>query len=271
MMGEQGTVECDLCGSTFSNKYQLGPHRRQCKGRNFVDDSESFSASSCSDSAYDGEDGLEDEQHGVPLVTEPFGIIDVRQLARRSPKKFGRTIDSTCTRRNIAVNQLATADYTEMQLAWQRYVRSAHQSCSREFWQVFNTVMCQPATVGDAVLTVVKKLLSSHSVHPNRKWPSSFRGLCKRVQRLAGNFWDHVVITRTINMENFNIRTCKSVKFTFVDPIWVWIQRCDALSKLHHKLHWVPKRNIKEDTGMSICHTYVSICHTCVANFEKLP
>ena len=100
-----------------------------------------------------------------------------------------------------------------MQDHWKTHVEDVSQCCSTEFWFLFNaikelTVQCQ-----DKVLKTVKTLLCDHGMEQNcggRKWPQSNRGLRARVNREAGNFWDHVLHTKTICLRRFKLPHCES-------------------------------------------------------------
>ena len=73
--------------------------------------------------------------------------------------------------------------------------------------------------------------LPEKKIELKKLWPKTVRNLRSRVDRACDNFWDSVVETHTIDLSSFGLDTCKSVEFTFVDPIWIWIQCCNALSE----------------------------------------
>ena len=127
---------------------------------------------------------------------------------------------------------------------WRKYVDNAYESCSPEFWEVFGSVMDGTTACKDAVLSVVKKLTKQRS----RSWPQSVRTLRQIIDRKAGKFWDNVTEVHTIDVESFGIPGCTTVQFTFVDPIFLWAQRCDALFGAGIKLHWDAK-TLMSETG----------------------
>ena len=58
----------------------------------------------------------------------------------------------------------------------------------------------------------------------------------------------HVVI----DLQQFNLPGFESVKFEFVDPIWEYISRCQALTKLGIHLEWEPARLVNSQTGAEL-------------------
>jgi hypothetical protein len=79
-------------------------------------------------------------------------------------------------------------------------------------------------------------------------WPGSTRTQRVRVDRQAGHFWDLVQETHSIDLRHFGLRECEEVEFTFVDPIWAWIQQCNKLYAAGHKLQFDPKI-LKNENG----------------------
>ena len=119
---------------------------------------------------------------------------------------------------------------------WQQYVERAHTCCSNGFWKLWSTLLHQTVACRDSVMHVVKDLVT----HDAAFWPRSTRTLRLKVGRNAGIFWDHVVQTHTISLEQFQLPGLKSVQFSFVDPIFVWIQRCNDLYNAKIQLKWDP-------------------------------
>ena len=62
-----------------------------------------------------------------------------------------------------------------------------------------------------------------------------------QVKRRAGNFWDNVTNTYTIDLTRFELPGCKRVKFSMIDPVYVWIQQCHELWAKGIALHFQPK------------------------------
>ena len=112
-----------------------------------------------------------------------------------------------------------------MQKTWRSYIRSVRESCTPEFWDMFGILRLQPAVNINQVLKKVYKLLQQTAVPTGHRWPTSVRSLMSRIKMKAGWFWDHVTHERTINLRAFGF---SDIKFTFVDPVFVWIRQAGA-------------------------------------------
>ena len=82
-----------------------------------------------------------------------------------------------------------------------------------------------------------------------RRWPQAVRTLRTRISREAGNFWENVVETHAISIKRFAIPRCTTVQFSFIDPIFLWVQRCVALHQAGIDLIWDPKILLDPITG----------------------
>ena len=102
-------------------------------------------------------------------------------------------------------------DYSHMQETWHAYVESAHSCCSSQFWRLQEAVLNQTVNCKDLVMHVVKRLVSAESRQPG--WPESCRALRKRIRRKAGEFWDHVLHTHTIDLSQYELPGVREVKF----------------------------------------------------------
>ena len=219
---------CEWCSQVFSNRQQIGPHRRVCSLRPAV--------------PVIGTPVLAGRSAGgtaVPVVRPRR--LPLCELAQRPMKKWGREQDVAMN--NAPATTSATRDLREMQAQWGQYVGDTHACCSSEFWDVFKTVQKQTAACRDDVLRVVKKF----SPNP-RKWPISTRSLVQKVETYAGKFWPYVTETHVIDLQQFGFQHCKSVSVSFMDPIFVWLQCCNALVADGHDLHWDPKILTHPDT-----------------------
>lgn len=76
-------------------------------------------------------------------------------------------------------------------------------------------------------------------------WPGSTDALMKRVEGHTEPFWEYVVESHVIDISQFGFPT-KKVKFTFVDPVFVWVQQANALANAGYDLHWRP-RTLEQD------------------------
>ena len=63
-----------------------------------------------------------------------------------------------------------------------------------------------------------------------------------RINRKAGQFWCRVTYTHTIDLSDYQLPGCTSVKFSFVDPMFAWIQRCNSLVAAGQAVHWQPRQ-----------------------------
>ena len=128
----------------------------------------------------------------------------------------------------------------QMQRMWKEYVSTARQCCSNEFWRVFQTVQGETITCRDKVLHIVKDILSAEG-KTNLHWPRSMRTLRSLVERRAGTFWDNVTITKRIDLRKYKLPGCDFVSFSFIDPVYVWITRCNAIHEHNLELEWDAK------------------------------
>lgn len=211
---------CDRCGRTFINKFAFGPHRRVC---NVV------SAPVC-------------PTIDTPLEEIPEANIARRalqHLAQRSNKpSWGVTTLLDIDQRPRVNNLYRVRDYSHMQTKWMEHVQAAHSCCSSEFWQVQQSLLNQTAVCKDAVISAVKPLVSHAARQP--AWPDSTRGLKRLFQRKAGRFWDNVLHTETIDLSIYKLPGIANVKFEFIDPVYVWLERANAMYDAGIEMHWKP-------------------------------
>ena len=116
-------------------------------------------------------------------------------------------------------------------------MNETYACCCPAFWSVYKAVHGQTATCIDEVLHEVKKLITVKG-----RWPQSNRTLLKVINQHAGDFWSNVVYTRVIDLRTFNVPGCTTVKFSYVDPVFTWIQRCNALCEAGISVEWNPKK-----------------------------
>ena len=137
----------------------------------------------------------------------------------------------------------------QMQRLWLEYVRDAGACCSNTFWSVFQSVQGQSIACRDKVMHVVKE----HIPQDKRgRWASTTRTLRSMVARQAGDFWSNVTVTRTIDLSAYNLPGCTSVTFSFMDPVYIWIERCNALHSLGLPLEWDAGTLRHPDTGEEV-------------------
>ena len=126
---------------------------------------------------------------------------------------------------------------------WEDFVNDTYACCCPAFWSVYKTVHGQSATCIDEVLHAVKQLVAVTG-----RWPQSNRTLLKLITKHAGDFWSNVVYTHKIDLSEYNLPGCTPVTFSYVDPVFMWIQRCNVLSEAGISLEWHPKKLLHPDT-----------------------
>ena len=218
---------CDRCGRHFQNKFAFGPHRRSC---NVV------------------------TQPVVPVVSVPVMIGSpeqsgtpeqrptevplqdpLRDLAQRPTDESWAIIQVLHTD-TPAIDLGHARDYSHMQENWNRYVENTHSSCSSEFWRLQEALLKQTVACKDSVMSSVKKLVSDKCRKP--AWPRSCRALRRLIQRRAGLFWDNVLHTHTIDLSVYELPGVTKVSFEFLDPVYVWLERANALYDANIQMHW---------------------------------
>ena len=123
---------------------------------------------------------------------------------------------------------------------WVRHTRMVYTCCDGKFWDTYKSVRAATVQIQDKVLSTVKDLLPKS---PNSgSWPRCNRTLRQKINRKAGEFWSNVQYTHTIDLSQFNLPGVTGVKFTFVDPIFMWVLRCNALVEQGIPVYWDAKK-----------------------------
>ena len=217
---QQRVKTCDRCGRVFTNLFALGPHRRVC---NVV------SVPVCQT--------IETSLEEIPDAQ--IASRSLRHLAQRSSKPSWGVTTVLHIEQSRRPNKLCLArDYSYMQQKWIEYVQAAHSCCSSEFWRIQQTLLNQTTVCKDAVQNAVKAMVSHKARQP--AWPNSTRTLKKLLQRKAGRFWDNVLHTETIDLSSYKLPGITNVKFEFVDPVYVWLERANAMYDAGIEMHWTP-------------------------------
>jgi len=213
-------MSCSHCGARFANRLQLGAHIRYCAGVQ-----------------------LRAEQSGglvaIPVVEEPQRAITLHSLTRRRPSPWGRVTTWTapvCGPARYSHNEDYVRDYRQVQNMWSNYVQVTRGLCADSFWELFNTVRKESTVCRDAVMSCAKTLLG----YRGQRWPRSTRVLRKKILKNAGRFWDVVTRTCTIDLTSFQLPGVDKVPFSFIDPLYMWINRCNKLIQAGKPLHWDP-------------------------------
>ena len=108
---------------------------------------------------------------------------------------------------------------------------------------MYDTVKDLSGTCAQKVLTQARLLLqqSGSKIPLGHRWPTNNRRLRTRILEQAGRFWDNVTFESFIDLQQFDLPVRK-VKFTFIDPLYVWLNQANLLCKNGHELHWTPLR-----------------------------
>ena len=217
---------CDRCGRSFSNKFAFGPHRRVCNVVTVpvINNIEV----QC--------DSLPAEQIESQTLTVEVPSSTLRDLAQRSTKSSWGITKVLKIKHAKPRSKEFARDYSYMQQNWLDYVKTAHSCCSSAFWRLQGSMLHQTAVSKDAVIHAVKHLVSAEARKP--AWPDSTRALKKLLQRKAGRFWDNVLHTETIDLSSYELPGITDIKFEFVDPIYVWLERANAMYDESIKMHW---------------------------------
>lgn len=116
-----------------------------------------------------------------------------------------------------------------MQKTWSDYVGNVTQLCTPDFWDTLKVLRYQPAVITDQILKKFYSLLKRTGLHCGHGWPSSVRSLKDRIKNKAGWFWDNVLHECTIDLRRFELTGVNQIQFTFVDPLFIFIQQCNKL------------------------------------------
>ena len=225
---------CDRCGRHFQNKFAFGPHRRSCH----VITKPVVPVVSMT--VVIGSPIETPEQSGTPGQRDTL-----RDLAQR-PSEETWAITQVLHDNRPAINSEYARDYSHMQENWKRYVENAHSSCSSHFWRLQEALLNQTVACKDKVMSAVKNLVSEKCRQP--AWPRSFRTLRRLIQRRAGRFWDNVLHTHTIDLSAFDLPGVTKVDFEFLDPVYVWLERANALYDENIQMQWQACRMLHPDS-----------------------
>ena len=252
---------CRRCGLRFDNVLQLGAHNRVCQSGG-SDDERLTAASHNDSSAASDNDSDSDSDHVALVVTQPAPL---HTLARRSPRPWGRVVVTAPPQLLRAPREnIRARDYRELQTLYREYVNEVRQCCCTDFWNMFASLQGQTTVAKNKVLKQVKQLLKRRKYNPGHSWPTSCRGLRERIQHKAGSFWALVTNTYTIDLAEYNLPGCASVKFNCLDPAYVWISQCNRLVEAGIPVHFHPARLYHPDTGEEVFGA--GMCKICLTS-----
>ena len=216
-------ASCPACGQVFANHYQLGPHRRVCVPIIITE-------------PVNTEPIITETIFTEPILQLSQQNVDLRDCANRC--KSGTIVPIQFHNRPPQVVNNLARDYRELQQMWQEHVRRTYACCSPTFWDIWHAIRGQTTVCQDAVLQATKAIVNP--ALQTGPWPGSNRTLRSMIQRESIPFWDNILETHTIDLSKYHLPTCDSVKFSFVDPCYTWIQRCNVLHEENLDLIWDP-------------------------------
>ena len=135
----------------------------------------------------------------------------------------------------------------QTQDAFLEYCEIVRKIYSDEFWLLFSAVYLERNVVIDHVLHTVKDVYVTGG--DKRKFASCVRQLRAASLKTAGNFCAHVLHEITIDLREFDLPGKQEVKFTFVNPLWAWVQAANDMISNGHTMHFKPKSMFHEVTG----------------------
>lgn len=220
---------CAICGAVFANSYQLGPHSKACSNLlsgSFLDSaSESFGSSYSDDSCSSASANTTGSSNALYELAQ-------RGSAIGTPQKFNCVLAL-----DFVAKREKAFDFFAMQKIWGEYIKNVASCCSPVFWETYDKIRTEKAACADKLLHHVHNLLKKHgTLRLGHRWPTSTRSLRLRIRNKAGWFWDNVLQHHCIDLRRFGHQFGR-ISFTFVDPIYVWIQQCVKLHK--HKISLV--------------------------------
>ena len=172
---------CDICGDTFANAMQLGPHKRRCWRQHCVNVGSDFSNDDSDDGAGSSRSrspGRSPSPSPSPAGPAPAGLTPLHDLAaRRCGYFWGLDTPAPNPRVVVPYNKQATHDYTFTQNLWREYVEQVFNLCAEDFWLMYATVQHASTTCADAVLREVHRMLqqAKAGIPLGHKWPRSLR------------------------------------------------------------------------------------------------
>lgn len=227
---------CGLCGLSFHNPMQLGPHVRVCQKKNNVirfaesDNMQFDSALHASPMQVatqvptQNQSQLPTQTPEVPTPQVPTQDTNPLVTAQTQlPTPTQNPINMLCMRvgggphavvedvplssgTNIArPNPHLIHNFCATQRLWDIHVQQVYDLCDPSFWKMFEAVKLKSATCVDNVLSACADILAKKNVSITKCWPRTKRMLRQLILRKLGNFWPRVSITKIIDLRNFEI------------------------------------------------------------------
>lgn len=213
---------CGLCGMSFQNPLQLGPHVRGCKQAKTVIRFAEFDNLDIDTTPHATQIQLPTQvptqnqfptqtptqtpqvpsQNQLPTQT-PINMLCVR--VGGGPRAVVEDVPPSSVANIIRPNPLLTRDFCPTQKLWDRHVQEVYHLCDPLFWNMFEAVKLQSTTCADNVLSTCSDILAKKSVPVTKCWPRTKRILRELIRRKLGSFWPRVSITKIIDLRSFEI------------------------------------------------------------------
>ena len=198
------------------------------------------------------------------VITHPHGV-GLHELGRRkanplSSQREERSryviLQSFCDR---ALRNCKNArNLIDVQDGWDKYIQDVREMCSDKFWKVFLSVHRHSGSFIDSALAGVK-----NAFNPDGQFPSRRARLLESIRKVP-DFWRQVMHSYVVDLSQFQLSHTKSLKFTFMDPVWAWLFVAARMDPLD--LHWVPATqhiNPFYGAGVQQGKTFRAACRSC--------
>ena len=110
--------------------------------------------------------------------------------------------------------------YTQLQTLWEEHTTKAAALYPASMWRILNAVKLESKQTQTKVLKAVVAMLSKSDAVG---WPVSRRQIDDTLKRQVGYFHSRVLRTIHIDLKHHGLPTVNKVKFTFIDPVYAWV------------------------------------------------
>ena len=254
------TWTCPLCRQyIYGNKAVIAHLRNVWKSSN--------DASRC-DNQRQAEQQVTAIEH-APVITQPIPRrTGLASLARRQRQDMftQRQIREayTISQTHPKPSTSGCRDLIRLQDKWEVYRSDVLAVASPQFWKFFLPLHTLSGVAIDAALGNAKKVFMTRSSAAWRSFPPTRRALFAKIKEVP-SFWQEVMHTHTIDLEQFELPSgTKSLKFTFIDPLWGWL----VAARRQHPLdmHWkvaMSGSNPRYGGGVQYGQCFAEECSSC--------
>lgn len=242
---------CGWCLSKFDNAYQLGSHKQLCKRRKRRREVPAEAVINVPCNVDDHVDVPYDNDHDF-RVTLAAAEPDLRFIATRPPRghsSWGNVVALTVPSAQTQCDPDQVTDFVALQNHWKEYVQEVCNLCDPKFWYMYDTVRLNHAETTEKVLRRTRELICELPGGSVGRWPVSTKKILDLVHRECGDFAQYITRTSCIDLHHFRLPGVTKVKFSFIDPVYVWIQQCNELYQQNYTLHWDPHELEHPETG----------------------